>query len=78
MLTGARANEIGSLSWSEVLEDRIMLPATRAKNGRAHTIPLSRLAWAILDARSHRDDGFVFGARTGRPFSGWSEAQGGA
>ena len=72
MLTGARANEIGSLAWSEVLEDRIMLPAARAKNGRAHTIPLSRLARAILHARPRRDDDFVFGARKGRPFSGWS------
>jgi integrase len=72
MLTGARANEIGSLAWSEVLEDRIMLPAARAKNGRAHTIPLPRLARAILHARPRRDDDFVFGARKGRPFSGWS------
>lgn len=70
MLTGQRANEIGSLAWSEIRDDRIVLPGTRVKNGHDHTIPMSAPVRAILDARP-RNDGFVFGARAGRPFSGW-------
>jgi integrase len=37
MLTGARLNEIGRMTWAEVDFDRKLwtLPAERAKNGRA-------------------------------------------
>lgn len=35
-LTGQRLNEIGSLRWSEVHDDEIILPAERTKNGRPH------------------------------------------
>ena len=40
MLTGARANEIGGLRWSEIVGDKIVLPGPRTKNGREHIIPL--------------------------------------
>ena len=50
MLTGARANEIGELKWSEVdLDARtISLPAERVKNKNAFVIPLSDAALDIL------------------------------
>jgi integrase len=70
MLTGCRASEIGALSWAEVLDDRIVLPAARIKNGRAHTIPITTPMRAILDARP-RHEGLVFGGRKGRPFNSW-------
>jgi len=55
MLTGQRIAEIGSLRWSEIEGDRILLPASRTKNGRAHVVPLSAVARAILDDRPRRD-----------------------
>jgi integrase len=70
-LTGQRANEIAALRWSEILEDRIALPASRTKNSRAHSIPITAAARAILDSRPRGGDDFVFGARQGAPFSGW-------
>jgi integrase len=73
MLTGCRLAEIGSLRWSEIDGDRILLPASRTKNGKAHVVPLSAAARAILDARPRRDDrDFVFGRDQNRPFTGWS------
>ena len=44
ILTGCREDEIGSLSWSEVVDGEIRLPAERCKNGHAHTVHLSKLA----------------------------------
>jgi integrase len=74
MLTGQRRQELGGLRWSEVnFTDRLItLPAERCKNGRAHTVPLSEPALAILLARRGTSKAdFVFG--TGRRgFNGWS------
>jgi integrase len=73
MLTGARASEIGGLRFSEIIDGRIVLPATRTKNAREHAIPLAPVARALLDARTRRTDrDFVFGRRQNRPFTGWS------
>ncbi len=72
-LTGARANEIAALRWSEVHDDKIILPSTRTKNAREHVIPLTEPVRAILDGRPRRADrDLVFGRREGRPFTGWS------
>jgi integrase len=74
LLTGCRADEIGSLSWSEIADDRITLPASRTKNSRDHIIPLSDPAQSTLVARPKmlgRD--FVFGrAHSAKGFTGWS------
>ena len=51
LLTGCRASEIGSLRWSEVFSDRIVIAKERVKNGRAHTVPLTPAVRAILDPR---------------------------
>jgi integrase len=78
MLTGARLNEIGSLSWPEVKADCIDLPPERCKNSRRHIIPLSAPARAILDSRPRNPDRhFVFGKREDRPLSGWTELKAG-
>jgi integrase len=68
LLTGARATEIGSLRWSEVdLQKRtIVLPRTRTKNRREHTIPLSDMAVAILAAQPQRAErDLIFGIGQG-------------
>jgi integrase len=86
ILTGQRREEIGGLRWSEVdLQTReIALPAARTKNHRAHDVPLSDLALAILKSRpAHAGRDLVFGdgprARDGeepaRGFQGWSKAK---
>jgi integrase len=76
-LTGCRREEIAGLSWHEIdFEEReIRLPPERCKNARAHTIPLSDPALAILKtvARRHKRE-LLFGSGEG-PFSGWSVAK---
>jgi integrase len=80
MLTGARADEIASLRWSEVHGDMIMLPPERVKNNRGHEIPLCAAARQIIEAQPRRigNDGLprdlIFGHGAGG-FSGWSRAK---
>jgi integrase len=72
LLTGQRRNEIGLLRWGEVdlAGKQINLPAVRVKNGRDHSVPLSRQALAILDRLPRRNvSDYVFGDRG---FTGWS------
>jgi integrase len=73
LLTGCRANEIGSLRWDEVEGGEIRLAAERTKNGRSHIIPLSDSAQEILDAQANRrpDRNYVFGRTADAPFVGW-------
>ena len=51
IVTGCRRSEIGSMRWSEL--DRgngtLTIAADRAKSGRNHTLPLSDLAWRLID-----------------------------
>jgi integrase len=74
MLTGCRADEIGSLSWPEVADDCIALPGLRTKNSRDHIVSLSAPSRAILEARPKMlGREFVFGrAHSARGFTGWS------
>jgi integrase len=77
MLTGQRREEIGSLRWDEIdFEKRqIVLPGSRTKNGREHTVPLSGAALAILASTPGRAKrALVFGRGEGG-FSGWSQSK---
>jgi integrase len=74
ILTGQRLREIGELSWDEIQEDLLVLPGTRTKNHRAHTVPLSAPAKEILD-RQIKTGRFVFSTNGVRPPSGWSKAK---
>ena len=73
ILTGQRRTEIGSLRWDEVHDDQIILAASRTKNGRAHVVPLSDPASAILSQLHRGDREHVFGRRDG--FLDWSKAK---
>ena len=76
LLTGCRANEIGRLRWDEVRDEQIALPGARTKNNRAHIVPLSEPAKAILAGLRRRPDrACVFGRRQDTGFSGWSAAK---
>ena len=48
LLTGQRRGEISHLRWREVGNDILELPAPRMKGKRAHTVPLSSQAAAII------------------------------
>lgn len=77
ILTGARRDEIGSLSRREInfAQNQIELPGRRTKNGLDHVIPLAPLALSILKAREPREGSdFVFGRGEGG-FSGWSQSK---
>jgi len=77
ILTGARRDEIGSLSRSEInlAHKQIELPGSRTKSGVDHIIPLSPLVLSILKAREEREGSdFVFGRGDGG-FSGWSQSK---
>ena len=72
VLTAARAGEVRLMTWDEVSGDTWTVPASRMKMRRAHRVPLSDRAVAILNgARSLRAEGnIVFpNRRTGRALS---------
>jgi integrase len=52
MLAGQRRSEVAGMTWAEIdLEGRLWtLPKERAKNNRAHTVPLSLQALAVIEA----------------------------
>lgn len=74
-LTGQRAGEIAGLRWAEIQGDVIVLPGERTKNHRAHTIPLSAPASAIIARRQKRDDRDLIFGRGEQAFSGWSKCK---
>jgi integrase len=79
LLSGQRRQEVGGMAWAELSsDDRSLwtLPPSRAKNGRAHEIPLSRQAQAII-AELPQSPGrpYVFGRGGRGPFSGWSRCK---
>jgi integrase len=74
LLTGCRRQEIGGMAWSELDLERgnWTLPAHRAKNGRAHTLPLPPMAVEIITSVPRlvgRD--LLFGEYGARGFSTW-------
>jgi integrase len=75
VLTGCRREEIGSLRWTEIdtNERLIRLPAERVKNGLAHNVPLTDLAWSILQERPVTGE-HVFGW-DGTGFNSWSRGK---
>jgi integrase len=77
LLTGARREEIGGLTWQELDLDRVELNLgpQRTKNGRPLLIPLSHIALSIIRAVPRREGReHLFGEGAGA-FSGWSKAK---
>jgi integrase len=75
LLTGQRRNEIGLLQWSEIDQARklIALGSHRTKNGRAHELPLSSQALAIINRLPQRNSSdFLFG---NKGFQRWAKAK---
>jgi integrase len=74
ILTGARSQEVRLATWAEFdLEGRLWtIPADHMKRGKAHMVPLSDAALAVLakaDALRLTDTDVVFPGATGKPMS---------
>ena len=69
ILTAQRRTEIGSLKWNEIDLERglIILPPTRSKNNRQHSLPISSQVRAILERQPSTNE-WVWG----RDFTSWS------
>jgi integrase len=75
MLTLQRRDEIAGMRREERSPELLALPKERTKNGRAHQVPLSAQARAVLDDQPVRTDSeFVFGQGKGG-FSGYSRSK---
>jgi integrase len=76
LLTGARRNEVSRMEWDEI-EDRVWtIPKERSKNGRAHAVPLSPQAWAIIEAMPRLvGSPYVFTTSNGGAVRGWAKAK---
>jgi integrase len=75
ILTGQRREEVAGMAWAEVSDDFSIwtIPASRAKNGATHIVPLSMLAQDLLHSL-HQFGDLVFPGLRG-PFNGWSKAK---
>jgi len=78
VLTGQRRGEITGMRWSENdLNSRTWtIPASRAKNGQAHQVPLSDPAMSVLRALPRfLGSDFVFTTTGNTPISGFGRAK---
>lgn len=81
LLTGQRRNEVAAIDWRELDRDAAewKLPAGRSKNAEGHTVPLSALAIAELDALAGGDRwpkrGLALSSTGTTPLSGFSRAK---
>ena len=75
LLTLGRREEVARMRWTEVTPDMSMwtLPASRAKNARAHQVPLSEAAREVLRSVPRLDpEGLVFATGAGRGLTTFS------
>jgi len=74
IFTGQRKGEIANLEWQDVDDDKLIIPGSRTKNKREHTVPLGNYALELL----HQIEGgriFVFGTPyDDKPFNGFGKS----
>lgn len=79
LLTGARLREVAGMRRAELNEDGAiwLVPGTRTKNKRDHSVPLSSLTREILDGvrTVSGGPGYVFSTTGLTPISGFSKAK---
>jgi integrase len=75
LLTGQRREEVAGMTWAELSDDLStwIIPASPAKNGATHIVPLSMLVQDLL-RNVPRFGNLVFPGLRG-PFNGWSKAK---
>jgi integrase len=69
VLTGQRRDEVAGMTWAELADNTWTIPASRAKNGATHIVPLSAPAQDLLRSLPQFGE-LVFG-----PFNNWSKAK---
>jgi integrase len=76
LLTGQRRSEIAGVAWSEIDFEKAewVIPANKAKNGKAHAVDLSPLALEILESQP-KIGPLVFASGGDKPLNGWSRAK---
>jgi integrase len=83
LLTGQRRDEIANLKWTELSPamDAITFEKSRTKNSRAHVVPLSPMATAIIETlpriaiSNEAMSEYVFTTIGSTPFSGFSNGK---
>jgi integrase len=75
ILTGQRREEVAGMTWDELSPDLATwtLPASRAKNGEAHAVPLSAPMQDLIKSQPRFGE-LVFSGLRGA-FSGWSKSK---
>jgi integrase len=76
LLTGQRLGEVVGMTEREIAGDNWHLPATRTKNARAHDVPLSEAAQAVLAGvkRISGSKRYIFTTNGEAPVSGFDRA----
>jgi integrase len=76
LLTGQRRGEVAEMTEAEISGDTWHLPRERTKNKRAHDVPLSQAAQAVLAGvvRTRSKAGYIFTTTGDTPVSGFSRA----
>lgn len=76
LATGQRRTEVAAMRWDELEGDTWVLPADRTKAGRAHAVPLSKIALASLAACPRHAGPFVLSTTAGeKHVRGYSKAK---
>jgi integrase len=72
LLTGQRAGSLTRMRWQDISGDVWTIPAEHFKGKRAHAVPLSASALAVLDEMPRVDDVWAFPARAGAAAPHWT------
>ena len=77
LLTGQRRSEVAGMTFAELSEngESWSLPASRTKNKRPHTVPLSKAARDAIASVRVVGQRFVFTTNGETPVSGWSKVK---
>ena len=76
LLTGMRRNELATLRWDDVHDDRIVLEAAVTKTSTRHEAPLTARMRRVLNSQPRTTSPLVFPSNTtGRVMSGWHDAR---
>lgn len=81
LLTGQRRSEVSGMMWEELDRNSALwsIPPSRAKNGKAHLVPLSEAAMAQIDIANGGQEwpksGYVLTTTSRTPISGISKAK---
>src|SRR5262249_45832029 len=70
ILTGARRDEVGAMTWGELHDGIWTIPASRSKNGQQHVLTLPLMAQQIIGQKPSGSDGCLFG-KHGTGFTNW-------